>query len=140
MRIIGFNLTKISIERKEKVEGQLKIDQNIDILDVTKEKIQIAKDEEALKITFKFTINYSDETAKLEFLGSVLTLPDKEELKTIMDSWKDKKLPDQARMGLFNFIMNKCNIKALNLEDDMALPYHIPMPRINPQQNPNPAQ
>ena len=40
MRIIGFNLMKISIERKDQIEKQLKISQNIDIKDITKEKSQ----------------------------------------------------------------------------------------------------
>jgi len=133
MRIIGFNLTKISVERKEQIQGKLNINQNIDIRDIKKEKIPISESE-TLKISFLFKINYSDDVAKLEFEGNVITLPEKEELKTFLDSWKNKKIPDQTRVPLFNFIMNKCNIKALNLEDDMALPYHIPMPRINPEQ------
>lgn len=134
MRIIGFNLTKISIQRKEDIQGQLKINQNIDIKGVKQESIPISKDE-ALKIHFKFTIDYSEDSAKVEFEGSVLTLPDNEEMKQVLDSWKNKQLPGNMRIGLFNFIMNKCNIKALTLEDDMALPLHLPMPKLNPEQN-----
>jgi hypothetical protein len=43
-----------------------------------------------------------------------------------------KKIPDKMRVPIFNFIMSKCNIKALSLEDDLNLPYHIPMPRLEP--------
>jgi len=139
MRIIGFNLTKISIQRKEEIQGKLNINQNIDIKDIKEDNIPISQDK-ALKINFNFSINYSDNLAKLEFEGSVLTLPNKEELKEILDSWKSKKIPDQARMGLFNFIMNKCNIKALQLEDEMTLPLHVPMPRIGAQQQPQDQQ
>ena len=132
MKLIGFNLTRILIERKEKIQGQLKVDQNIDISDVKTEKIPIT-DNEALRIYFKFFINYSEDSAKLKFEGSVLGLSDKEEHKKFIEEWKKKKIPEDVRTGLFNFIMNKCNIKALNLEDDMGLPYHIPMPRLNIQ-------
>jgi len=38
------------------------------------------------------------------------------------------------RVPLFNFIMNKCNIKALYLEDEMGLPLHIPLPKISTEQ------
>ena len=131
MRIIGFNLLKTSIERKEKLEEKPKITQNIDINNVVKEKILIG-DEEALKIRFNFTINYSEDFAKLEFEGNVMTLPDKEEMSKFLKHWKDKKIPEESRTGLFNFIMNKCNIKALQLEDEMGLPFHIPMPRLSP--------
>ena len=132
MKIVGFNLHKITVERKEKIEGELKIDQNIDIKEIAKEDISISKDE-ALKIKFAFSVNYSNDFAKLEFEGYLITLPEKEELKQILKEWKDKKIPPEIRMPLFNFIMSKCNIKALNLEDEMGLPLHIPMPRIAPQ-------
>jgi hypothetical protein len=59
-----------------------------------------------------------------------MTLPDTEEFKSIMDSWKDKKIPENMRLGIFNFIMVKCNVKALYLEDEMNMPLHVPMPRL----------
>ena len=133
MRIIGFNLLKVSIERKEKLEGELKIDQNIDIKDVQKEEVTISTDD-ALKIKFKFTIDYSNQLAKLEFEGFLIILTEKSELDDFLKSWKDKQIPAESKVLIFNFIMNKCNVKALSLEDDMALPLHIPLPRITPPQ------
>jgi len=138
MQIIGFNLTKILIERKEKIKENLKINQNINIDDIFKDKINISNDE-ILKINFTFNINYDPDFAKLEFKGTVVILPKKEELKKITKEWKDKKLTQEFRMPLFNFIMNKCNIKALSLEDEMALPIHLQnlLPRIAPKQEQN---
>jgi len=135
MQIIGFNLGKILIERKEQAIGKIEISQNIDIKDISKEKISISKSE-ALKVQFSFTINYSNDFAKLDFEGHVLLLPSETELKNILKSWKDKKIQEEVRVPLFNFIMSKCNVKALTLEDEMSLPLHIPMPRLNPG-NPN---
>ena len=71
---------KISIERKDQIEKELKISQNIDIKDIIKENIPIS-DEEALKINFNFIIDYSEDFAKIEFKGNVIILPEKEELK-----------------------------------------------------------
>jgi hypothetical protein len=132
MKIIGFNLTKISVERKDKLEGELEIKQNINVDDIIKEKIEIAK-EEAVKIKFTFSINYEPNLATVEFKGHVLTMPEKEETKKILKEWKNKKIPDEVRVGLFNFIMSKCNIKALSLEDEMNLPTHVQMPKISPK-------
>lgn len=132
MKIIGFNLSKILAEKKEKGPERLQINQNIDIKDIIKDKIQISENE-ILIIKFAFTINYSEDFAKVEFEGSVIVSPEKNELKEFLKSWKDKKIPEELRMPLFNFIMSKCNIKALNLEDDLNLPPHIPLPRITPQ-------
>jgi len=137
MRIIGFNLTKILIERQEKIEGKLEITQNINIRDVVKEKMSIS-DKEALKVKFNFAINYSNDLAKLEFEGIVVFLPDDEEMKNFLKSWKDKKIPEESRSILFNFIMSKCNIKALTLEDEMALPLHVPLPKLKLDESDNP--
>lgn len=132
MRIIGFNLSKISAERKEKIDSKLEISQNINIQEISKEKVPFSEDE-VLKIKFNLFINYSNDFAKINFEGNLIILPDKNELKDFMKSWKDKKIPEESRIPLFNFIMNKCNIKALTLEDELNLPLHIPLPRINPQ-------
>jgi len=132
MRIIGFNLSKFSINREEKIDGKLEIKQNINIDDIQKEKITISKDE-ALKIKFTFSINYEPKFAEVEFKGNIIGMPDKNELKEVLKEWKDKKIPEGMKTGIFNFIMAKCNIKALVLEDEMGLPTHIPMPRIEPK-------
>ena len=130
MRIIGFNLTKILAERQEEDGQGIRVDQNIDIKDIKEEKIPITNNK-ALKIKFTLTVTYSKDFGKIEFEGSIMTLPDEGEFKSIMDSWKDKKIPENMRLGIFNFIMVKCNIKALYLEDEMGMPLHVPMPRLS---------
>lgn len=137
MRIISFNLTKILIEKEEKPREKVQISQNINIKEITKEKIPIS-DIEVLKITFNLTIDYEEKHARVEFEGNLMLIPEKEEMKTLLDSWKNKKIPDQAKIFIFNFIMNKCNVKALYLEDELGLPYHVPMPRITPNPATNP--
>ena len=129
MRIIGFNLTKILAERQEEDGQGIRVDQNIDIKDIKEEKIPITNNK-ALKIKFTLTVTYSKDFGKIEFEGSIMTLPDEGEFKSIMDSWKDKKIPENMRLGIFNFIMVKCNVKALYLEDEMGMPLHVPMPRL----------
>ena len=130
MRIIGFNLTKILAERQEEDGQGIRVDQNIDIKDIKEEKIPITNNK-ALKIKFTLTVTYSKDFGKIEFEGSIMTLPDEGEFKSIMDSWKDKKIPENMKFGIFNFIMNKCNVKALHLVDEMGMPLHIPMPRLS---------
>ena len=38
-----------------------------------------------------------------------------------------------------NFIMEKCNLKSLQLEEDLALPWHVPLPKITDKAPPAPA-
>ncbi len=133
MRIIGFTLQKISIERKKDIKGKLEIKSDMHIEDVEKENIDIAGD--ILKFSYIYQINYEPSYAEIIFKGTVLVVPDKsEDIKKVLKEWKKKKMPDEIRVFLFNFIMAKCNLKALQLEEDLALPPHIPLPRITPQQ------
>jgi|SRR3989344_2008500 len=130
MQIIGFSLNKISIERKEKQEGKLEIKQNINIDEISKDKINLSEGE-IIKVDFTFNVDYNPELAKLEIKGQTILLPNKEEIKDILKDWKKKQVSENFRVPLFNFIMGKCNIKALELEDELNLPLHLPMPRLS---------
>jgi hypothetical protein len=129
MRIIGFTFTKISIEKKEAKFEKVKINQNIDIKEIIREKNPVSNTD-TLKVKFNFNIIYSEDYAKLEFEGNVILLPEKKEMDEFLKSWKNKKIPDNSRIPLFNFIMHKCNVKALSLEDEFGLPVHIPFPKL----------
>ena len=129
MQVIGYGLSRILVERKEKFDGKLEVKSNINIDEVSRERVPISK-EDVLKVKFTFSLDYSKDFAKVEFKGYILLLPEQDELKKFLKEWKTKKIPENVRIPLFNLIMNKCNIKALQLEEEMGLPFHIQMPRI----------
>ena len=80
-------------------------------------------------------MNYEPGFAKVVFKGVVLATLDKsDDVKKILKEWKKKKLPDNLKIPLFNFIISKCNLKALQLEEELALPSHIPLPRLTKNQ------
>jgi hypothetical protein len=133
MRIIGFNFRKIIAERTSDLKGKLEVKTHMDIERVEKETLDIAGD--ILKFYYTYSIKYNPNHATISFEGSVLVRPEKEDqIKDILKEWKKKKLPEDIRLAIFNFVMNKCNLKALQLEDEFALPPHIPMPHIPKQQ------
>jgi hypothetical protein len=63
----------------------------------------------------------------------VLLLTEKDESKDILKKWKNKKMPEEFRVPLFNIILTKSNLRALQLEEELNLPTHIPLPRIRNQ-------
>jgi hypothetical protein len=133
MRIVGFNLRKIEAERKKDDPGKLEIKTNLDIRNIEKEKIDLAG--ELLKFTFIYSIHYEPGFGELVFQGTALVLPPKpEDLKRILKDWKKKKLAPDVKLPVFNFIMSRCNLKALQLEEDFSLPPHIPLPQLTNQQ------
>jgi len=136
MRIVGFTTNKILIEQKASAKDKLEIKAGLTISDIKKEELNLT-DKASLKFEFVYTVDYEPDVAKVEIKGSVITIDEKEESKEILKSWKDKKLPDNFRIPILNFIMSKCNIKSIQLEDEMGLPLHVPMPKfgIKPQES-----
>ncbi len=132
--IIGFNLKRALVERKEEIKGKIEIKSNIDILDIKKESINLSKEKEVLSFLFNFTITYEPKIADLNFQGNVLLLVEPAESKEILKKWKKKQTPQNIRVVIFNTILTRCNIKALELEEDFNLPPHLPLPKLAPEQ------
>jgi len=127
MRIIGYNLKKLQAERKKQPEGKINVSSNLDILGIEKEKIDIAG--EILNFSYEYSIKYEPGIGEILFKGEVLVLCDNQ--KDVLKNWKKKKIKDDIRLPLFNFIMSKCNLKALQIEEEFSLPPHIPLPKLS---------
>jgi hypothetical protein len=55
-------------------------------------------------------------------------------IKEILKQWESHIIPEEFKIPLFNIILKKSNFKALELEEDLLLPSHIPMPSIKPSE------
>ncbi len=131
MKLFGFNFTKIQIEKfKERVEG-LKINTKIDISDIKEAKAGILKTkEELLTVKFVYGLDYEPEMAKVELEGNLIVSLESKRVKEILKEWKKKKMPEDFRTTLFNVILRKSGLKALQLEEEMNLPIHMQMPTL----------
>jgi len=129
MKIIGFNISKISAERKNPIKGNVEVKSGLNIDNITSDELNISKDP-SLKFDFSYEINYSPDIALITIKGSIIAIDDKNESKEILKEWKKKKFDNPIKLPLFNFIMDKCNLKALNLEEELGLPFHIPLPKL----------
>jgi hypothetical protein len=130
MKIIGFSINKLSIERKNPPKGELNVQNKLDIENISSEDLSISKDP-GLKFDFCYEISYEPSIAKLEIKGSVITIDNKNESSEILKEWKDKKIFNHpSKIDILNFILNKSNLKAFQLEDEIGLPLHLPMPKI----------
>ncbi len=136
MRLVGFNFVKINVEKfSDKIEN-LKINTNINILEINEVKSDFFKaKEEFISIKFSYDIIYDPNFAKIEFIGNVLFAVDPKIAKNILKQWKDKKVPEDFKLPLFNIILRKSNLKALQLEDEVNLPLHISLPSLKKQKS-----
>jgi len=136
MRIISFNFTKSSVEKLSDAFKDLKINTNIHVSEIKGVKQDIFKSkEEFLGINFEFNIDYAPEIAKIEFKGKVLIGVEQKKAKDILKQWEEKKIEEGLKLLIFNVILRKSNIKALQLEDEMNLPPHINLPSVRKQED-----
>ncbi len=147
MPIVGFGLTKIIAEKTGAIKGKVDIRNNVSVKDVTSADISLGKDTgNAAKFIFEFTSSYEPGIGRILLEGEVLFMDDPARIREMQESWKkDKKLPQDVMAPVLNSILNKCNVQALILSQDINLPPPIPLPKVQisrpaPVSNPAPVK
>lgn len=131
MRLIGFNFTKINAEKLSENSTGLKINTGIDISDIREVKSTFFKTkEEMIAVSFEYNITYEPSFAKLSFSGNVLLGIEPKKAKEIIKMWKEEKVPEDFRLVVFNIILKKSSLRALQLGEEMNLPPHFPLPSL----------
>jgi len=143
MQIIGFNFNKISGIKEEELPQGISTNMNVEFLDILKADQSFINNKETLSVKFRYNLDYNKEEKKkpkthanITLGGTVILGAEKEESKELIQEWKKKKVADQFKIFIFNFILRKCSIKAILLQDELNLPSHIPIPQIRPGQQP----
>tara|TARA_Y100000310_G_scaffold201978_1_gene202051 strand:- start:3134 stop:3577 length:444 start_codon:yes stop_codon:yes gene_type:complete len=129
--IVGFAFKKINISRKDTLSKGMKVKYNMDISSISEENVSLSTKQKVLALDFDFTVDYEPDAANLAISGTVNYMAAADEVKKTLDLWKEsKKLPKDILILVTNVILDKCNVKALELEQDLNLPTHIPMPSV----------
>ena len=135
MTIVGFGFTKISAD-KDKIQGALKVTNNISLKEVEDSKVNLVDDTQtSLHFNFGFTSTYDTdakkEVASLKMEGFVVYLVKKEEAKKILAGWKkDKKVDTSILEKILNHALDKCNIESIIMSREIGLPAPVKLPRI----------
>jgi hypothetical protein len=131
MKLLGFNFTKISATKISHNFENLRINTKIDIKNISETKQDLLRTkEDIVAIQFIYEINYEEKIADLVFEGNFLLSLDSKEYKEVTKNWKEKQISDEFKMALLNIIIKKSSPKALTLEEDLNLPFHLPFPSI----------
>jgi hypothetical protein len=126
--LLGISYNKISIEKKPDFKGKLQITPSINISSIEKQELSLLK-QDSIKVKFSFNIKYS-ELANILLEGEIILRTDAKTQKEILKTWKDKSLDSEIQSLILNIIMQKASIKAIQLEEEMNLPLHIKIPRL----------
>jgi len=131
MKILGFNFSKLNIEKYKESLNNLQIKNEVDILEVSEVKQDFFKtEEEMIGVKFMYNVIYSPDIAKVQTEGNMLIALDSKTAREILKDWKKKSLPEEFRITMINIIFRKAGLKALELEDQMNLPLHMQMPSL----------
>ncbi len=141
MTIVGFNYTKISIERKPgTAQGRVNINNNVSIKAIEKTDIAFGPETQGdlkfsgLRFSFEFVSKYDPDIGEINLGGDVLYMDDEKKVKEILNEWKkEKKVSKELMTNIVNAILMKCNIQALILSQELNLPAPIPLPRVDQQ-------
>ena len=133
MAILNFNFTKILVERQGKVSKQVNIKSGMNIVDVKESEMIETTKQKAFSISFSFNTNYEPNIGQILLEGNLLYLIDEKSAKEISDFWaKNKSLPQNVALQVFNKILHSCNVEALILSREINLPSPIQLPKIKP--------
>ena len=134
MTVVSFNFTKIEAEKKVSNKGKININNNVTIDKVGERDLSLGNQKQkVLTFNFEFTAKYDPNIGSIKFTGDVLFMDDVKQIKGILDGWKkDKKLPKEVMPNILNTVLNKCNIQALILSEQINLPPPIPLPKLAP--------
>ena len=138
MRVVGFNFTKISIEKLKDEAKSIKINTDISVSEIKRSASRLFKtNEELLEAKFSYKVNYEPDFVEVGFAGRVLLAVEPKMAKEVLKQWKNKKMPEDFKFLLFNMILRKSALKALNLEDELNLPLHLPLPSLKKSEDTN---
>jgi hypothetical protein len=133
MKLVGFNFTKINLEKISDNLKDLKIRTDINISDIKETKSELLKSsDELVVVKFEYNINYEKNIAFLKFCGNLVISIESKKAKEILNQWKEKKIPEEFKLNIFNVILKKSSLKALQFEEELNLPSHIPLPSFRP--------
>ena len=129
MNIVGFNFTKMNIERSKLPTEKVKVNTKMSISAIESIKSNLLNTgEDLLGVEFTYSLEYEPEFAKIEFKGNIIISLEPKLAKEVLKEWESKRTTEEFRIPILNVILRKANLKALQLEDELGLPPHLPLP------------
>ena len=130
MPIVGFSFTKIEVEKKPLVSQQVNIKNDLQLGNVELAKKNDYTTTDIVRFNFTFEVIYG-EIGNINLTGYLVYSDDPEKLKRLVEIWeKEKRIPAILVQQVLNAMLVKCNIKALELAQDVGLPPHFELPKL----------
>jgi hypothetical protein len=128
MKPIAFKYLKISAEKKKDIKEKITVNTHFSISNIEKEESFhfVEKDSAIFSFDFKYVLDYEDH-ASIDIKGKVYLNVDKKDAKDIE---KEKRVADNVKEIIMNYIMIKTYVETLHLEEMLGLPFHRRAPQV----------
>lgn len=133
MAVVGFNFTKVNAEVNQKSgNAKINIKNNITIKEIDVSESSFAsKEQKMIRFVFEFKSEYKPDLGNIKLEGEVLMLEQQSKVDDIEKAWKkDRSVPKEIMQQVLSTALNKCNIQALILSQQINLPAPIPLPKV----------
>lgn len=131
--IVGFNIDSIEADKGQGANGNIQVNYQPKIQEVTEESVN-ALEEEVAKVEFEFAVNYmagDEKAAHITMSGNILWKGNVEE---ILESWEeDEQLPEEVNVPLMNEMYKKLLSESVGVADTLNLLPPIPTPKVQNQ-------
>ena len=133
--ITSIRWKKIAATCTNTIKGPTEASNNLKILGIKEHALKSLTEKQKLaEVDFMFTVKYAPELATLEFEGTAIYINAKEKVIKLIKKWdKEKKIDQECVTPIFNNLLARCTTKALMMEEELGLPFHIPLPKITPK-------
>ncbi|ASJ04974.1 hypothetical protein [Thermococcus barossii] len=141
MPVLGFNITKIELEKVTLAvpQGQIEVRLSPKVKEMRLGEIRTPTGKmNGVEILFRYEIDYNPRIAQGAIEGAILYLPpQKDKMDEILNLWEDEKKIDSLTFAeVVNFITKEVSPILMLMAKEMRLPYHIPLPRVEVKPQP----
>ncbi|MFA4960684.1 MAG: hypothetical protein WC548_03395 [Candidatus Pacearchaeota archaeon] len=130
LKLINSRFIKINGERNLDFSGEISAKTNIKILDLN----SINNSKNSIQIKYFFEIDY-EKLGKIQLEGIIYVLIDVKTYKELLKSWESKKIETPDFVNITNLIIQKASLKSFELEEELGLPIHIRLPKVDLKPN-----
>ncbi len=134
--IVGFHFTKLLVELHQPIQGKINVRNDLTIKEVKEQPLTGVKiSHKTVSFQFAFTVSYTPHIADILLVGDIYYAIEPKKADELLATWKSKrKVNADVSLEVLNYALQRCNIRALEMAQELSLPTHIPMPRVNLQQ------
>lgn len=130
--IVGFDFSKIVVHREAPLKRGIRVGNNLTISSVNRKDFSsLGAGKKGIAVEFSYQVSYEPKVGSLTLEGTLLYMGDEKKIDDILSQWeRSKQLPDDVSLAVLNLILARCNVKALQLANDVGLPPQMQLPQV----------